>query len=79
MKKSILLNHQSTIKLNGGERKEVSEENTEKEVPILPDGDLYPAKVKYSGLNLLLLCLSSIYMTFMCFQFMNELAISSLF
>ena len=34
-----------TIKLAPGERKEVTPENTEKEPPVLPDGDLYPAGV----------------------------------
>ena len=34
-----------TIKLAPGERKEVTPENAEKEPPVLPDGDLYPAGV----------------------------------
>ena len=35
--------HIGTIKLSPGERKEVAKGNVEKEKPILPDGDLYPA------------------------------------
>lgn len=37
--------HVGTIKLDPGERKEVIENNTEKENAILPDGDLYPAGI----------------------------------
>lgn len=37
--------HAGTIKLDPGDRKEVIEENTEKENTILPDGDLYPAGI----------------------------------
>lgn len=33
------------IRLNPGDRKEVSEENAEKEKPFLPGGDLYPAGI----------------------------------
>lgn len=35
----------NTYKLNPGERKELKEENAEKEIPILADGDLYPAEI----------------------------------
>lgn len=34
-----------TIRLNPGERKEVTKENTEAETPSLPNGDLYPAGI----------------------------------
>ena len=34
-----------TIKLNPGERKEVTKENAESETPSLPNGDLYPAGI----------------------------------
>ena len=34
-----------TIKLNPGERKEVTKENAEAETPSLPNGDLYPAGI----------------------------------
>ena len=34
-----------TIKLNPGERKEVTKENAESETPNLPNGDLYPAGI----------------------------------
>ncbi len=34
-----------TIRLDPGDRKEVSEENAEEETPRLPDGDLYPAGI----------------------------------
>ncbi len=34
-----------TIKLEPGDRKEVKKENAEKETPILPGGDLYPAGI----------------------------------
>ncbi len=34
-----------TIRLAPGDRKLVSEENVEKETPMLPDGDLYPAGI----------------------------------
>ncbi len=34
------------IKLNPGDRKEVSKENVEKEKPFLPNGDLYPAGIE---------------------------------
>lgn len=34
-----------TISLKPGERKEVTEENTETDVPVLPKGDLYPARI----------------------------------
>lgn len=34
-----------TIKLNPGERKEVIKENEEKDPPVLPGGDLYPAGI----------------------------------
>ncbi len=37
--------HCGTIRLEPGERKEVSEENAENEKPTLPRGDLYPAGV----------------------------------
>ena len=34
-----------TLKLEPGDRKEVAKENAEKETPILPGGDLYPAGI----------------------------------
>lgn len=34
-----------TIKLNPGERKEVTKENAESEIPSLPNGDLYPVGI----------------------------------
>ena len=34
-----------TIRLDPGNRKLVSEENAEKDTPVLPDGDLYPAGI----------------------------------
>ncbi len=34
-----------TIKLEPGDRKEVTKENAEDETPILPSGDLYPAGI----------------------------------
>ena len=34
-----------TIKLEPGDRKEVTEKNAEDETPILPGGDLYPAGI----------------------------------
>ena len=34
-----------TIKLDPGDRKEVTEENAEDISPALPDGDLYPAGI----------------------------------
>ena len=34
-----------TIKLEPGDRKEVTKENVEDETPILPSGDLYPAGI----------------------------------
>jgi len=34
-----------TIKLEPGDRKEVTEENVEEKVPVLPDGDLYPVGI----------------------------------
>ena len=34
-----------TIKLEPGDRKEVTKENAEAETPILPGGDLYPAGI----------------------------------
>ena len=34
-----------TIRLNPGDRKEVTEDNADKDDPVLPDGDLYPAGV----------------------------------
>ena len=34
-----------TIKLEPGDRKEVTKENAEKKTPVLPDGDLYPMVV----------------------------------
>ena len=37
--------HAGTIKLEPGDRKEVIKENAEERVPILPDGDLYPAGI----------------------------------
>ena len=35
-----------TIRLNPGERKEVTKENAESETPSLPNGDLYPAGIR---------------------------------
>lgn len=37
--------HAGTIKLEPGERKEVTRENAEREKPVLPGGDLYPARI----------------------------------
>ncbi|MBE5858514.1 MAG: hypothetical protein E7301_00085 [Butyrivibrio sp.] len=37
--------HAGNIRLAPGDRKEVIEENAEKDSPVLPDGDLYPAGV----------------------------------
>lgn len=36
---------QGLIRLEPGERKEISKENAEKEEPFLPEGDLYPAGI----------------------------------
>ena len=36
---------QGMLKVSPGERKEVSSENVEKERPVLPKGDLYPAGI----------------------------------
>ena len=33
------------VSLNPGDRKEVTENNADKDDPVLPDGDLYPAGV----------------------------------
>lgn len=35
-----------TIRLEPGDRKEVTEKNAEREKPILPGGDLYPARIR---------------------------------
>lgn len=36
----------SEIKLEPGDRKEVTRENAEKEILVLPNGDLYPTRVE---------------------------------
>ncbi len=38
--------HCGVIKLEPGDRKEVTRENAEKEILVLPNGDLYPARVE---------------------------------